>query len=319
MDGDRQVRYVEMSYFQRKLYSLTIRQNFLNTPDGRRGWASDFVAAGYEVYIVDEPFRARSPWETGRGSRALVSYSAEHLQQYFTATSKYNLWPEAALHTQWPGAGVMGDAVFDQFYAACIQFMPNSSFEQAAAQAAGVALLDRIARPAVIVGHSQGGPLPLLLADQRPELAAALILLEPAGPPFREVVFSNETKRDWGVSEIAMTYDPPVTDPAKELVKAVRTYDNPLRRECIVQADSPPPRRLKNVSGKNVLVVTAESSYHHMYDHCTVDFLRQAGCQKLEHVYLEDIGIIGNGHMMFMEKNSHEIQKFLQKWIESVQ
>lgn len=101
-------------------FSNNIHQNFLNTPDGRRGWASDFVAAGHEVYIVDEPFRARSPWETGHGSPALVSYSAEHLQQYFTAAADYNLWPEAALHTQWPGVGVMGDAVFDQFYAACI-------------------------------------------------------------------------------------------------------------------------------------------------------------------------------------------------------
>lgn len=67
----------------------------------------------------------------GDGPRnpALVSYSAEHLQQYLTATADYNLWPEAALHTQWLGAGVMGDVVFDQFYAACIQFMPNSSLK----------------------------------------------------------------------------------------------------------------------------------------------------------------------------------------------
>ncbi len=213
----------------------------------------------------------------------------------------------------------MGDAIFDQFYAACIQFMPNTVFEQAAAQAAGVALLDRIAKPAVLVGHSQGGPLPLLLADRRPDLAAALILLEPAGPPFREVVFSNETKRDWGATEVAMTYDPPVTDPATDLVKTVRTYHNPERLECIVQADSPPPRRLKNVAGKDILIVTAESSYHQIYDHCTVDFLRQAGCHKLEHVYLEDIGIKGNGHMMFMEKNNHKIQRFLQDWVERVQ
>ena len=29
--------------------------------------------------------------------------NAEKLQQRFTATSKYNLWPQAKLHTQWPG------------------------------------------------------------------------------------------------------------------------------------------------------------------------------------------------------------------------
>lgn len=248
----------------------------------------------------------------------MKSYSAELLQQRFTATERYNLWPEAGLHTQWPGAGVMGDAVFDQFYAACIQFLPNLPFEQAATQAAGAALLDRIGKPAVLVGHSQGGPLPLLIADQRPALAAALILLEPAGPPFHEAVFSNATARDWGVTETSLTYEPPVTNPATDLVKAVRTYDDPTKLACTLQADSPPPRQFKNIAGKRMLVVTSESSYHQVYDHCTVDYLRQAGCQQLEHVYLENVGIKGNGHMMFMEKNSHQIQTLLQRWIEQL-
>ena len=34
--------------------------NFTGTPDGRRGWAHDFLRAGYEVYVVDQPGRARS-------------------------------------------------------------------------------------------------------------------------------------------------------------------------------------------------------------------------------------------------------------------
>jgi hypothetical protein len=31
------------------------------------------------------------------------------LQQRFTAPKLYNLWPQASLHTQWNGTGVMGD------------------------------------------------------------------------------------------------------------------------------------------------------------------------------------------------------------------
>ncbi|KAJ3480033.1 hypothetical protein NLG97_g8162 [Lecanicillium saksenae] len=115
-----------------------------------------------------------------------------------------------------------------------------------------------------------------------------------------------------------MTYEPPVTDPATDLVRAVRTYENPPRLACTLQADNPPPRQLKNIAGKQILVVTAESSYHHVYDHCTADYLRQAGCQQLEHVYLEDVGIKGNGHMLFMEKNSRQIQEFIHSWIENV-
>ena len=30
--------------------------NFLNTPDGRAGWADYFLSKGYEVRDLDEPF-----------------------------------------------------------------------------------------------------------------------------------------------------------------------------------------------------------------------------------------------------------------------
>ena len=33
--------------------------NFLGTPDGRQGWANDFLAKGFSVYIVDQVGRAR--------------------------------------------------------------------------------------------------------------------------------------------------------------------------------------------------------------------------------------------------------------------
>jgi len=35
--------------------------NFTGTPDGRRGWAHDFLRAGYTVYVADQPARGRSP------------------------------------------------------------------------------------------------------------------------------------------------------------------------------------------------------------------------------------------------------------------
>ena len=38
--------------------------NFLGTPDGRRGWADDFVAHGYAVYVVDQSGRGRSGFFT---------------------------------------------------------------------------------------------------------------------------------------------------------------------------------------------------------------------------------------------------------------
>jgi len=37
--------------------------NFESTPDGREGWATNFLRAGFAVYLVDQPGRARSPYQ----------------------------------------------------------------------------------------------------------------------------------------------------------------------------------------------------------------------------------------------------------------
>jgi pimeloyl-ACP methyl ester carboxylesterase len=85
--------------------------NYAGTPDGREGWRQFFLRAGYAVYLVDQPSRARSPHlrETGEQSRQPVRW----VERQFTAPELHKLWPQAELHTQWPGAGVEGDPVFD--------------------------------------------------------------------------------------------------------------------------------------------------------------------------------------------------------------
>jgi len=51
-----------------------------------------------------------------------------------------------------------------------------------------------------------------------------------------------------------------------------------------------------------------------VYDRCTVKFLKQAGVE-VEWLRLEDVGIRGNGHMFFLEKNSEEIANVLEGWL----
>ena len=156
-------------------------QNFLNKPDGGRGWASLFIQQGYEVYIIDQISRGRSAWRIGAGASLPTMYSAELIQQRFTAPQDYVLWPQAVNHTQWPGTGKMGDLIFDAFYSSEIQFISNDTYQQGAVQAAGAALLDRIGKPVVLLGHSQGGPMATVIADARPNLTEAIVLLEPMG------------------------------------------------------------------------------------------------------------------------------------------
>jgi hypothetical protein len=111
-----------------------------------------------------------------------------------------------------------------------------------------------------------------------------------------------------------MTYSPALTDPL-DLKTQVITSNSSLYSDCVIQAESPTPRQLINLAKVPVLVMTTESSYHAPYDWCTVQFLKQAGVPA-QHLQLADIGIHGNGHLVFMEKNSLQVAAVLQKWME---
>jgi pimeloyl-ACP methyl ester carboxylesterase len=246
----------------------------------------------------------------------MSTYSSELIQQRFTAPSKYKLWPQAAFHTQWPGEGVMGDAYFDAYYASNTQFLATATTQQSEVKAAGVSLLDRIGKPVILLSHSQGGPMSWLIADARPELTRAIISLEPAGPAFGDVLFSNKSARAFGLTDIPITYDPPVNSPEVDLVK--QTITNTARTgatiACTIQADEPAPRQLVNLKNIPVLLVTAEASYHALYDWGTAKYLQQAGVNVTQ-FELGSMGIRGNGHLFFLERNSDEVADAVERWI----
>jgi pimeloyl-ACP methyl ester carboxylesterase len=136
--------------------------------------------------------------------------------------------------------------------------------------------------------------------------------VEPNGPPFKNAVVNEDKNRAWGLTDIRITYDPPATSPAE--LSAVRETkpDGPDLVVCWKQAD--PPRRLPNLVGIPILIVTGEASFHAPYDHCTSKYLTQAGV-KNTFLRLEDVGIHGNGHMMMLEKNSFDIAAVIEKWM----
>ncbi|ESZ94040.1 hypothetical protein SBOR_5566 [Sclerotinia borealis F-4128] len=305
--------------------------NWLNKPDGSPGWASYFLTKGYEIYILDQTARGRSAWNPS-GNTTLTTYSAERIMQRFTATERYKLWPQATLHTQWPGNGSIGDPIFDAFYASNVQFQSNPIIQQTNMQKAGAALLNRTG-PAVLLSHSQGGLMSWVIADVVPELVRAIVSIEPTGPPFQDVLFPTMMKgglaRDWGIADLQLVYEPELGG-GKVLEKVlVRNEgagagerdgdgdgdgDGELEvevRECWMQVK--PPRILKNLRGIKVLLETGDASFHMLYDGCTVMYLRQAGVD-VQWMRLGDEGIYGNGHMQFLEKNSDEIAEVLDGW-----
>jgi len=288
--------------------------NWMGTPDGRPGWADYFLGQGYLVYLVDQPARGRSAWHPSTNG-PLTILTAPDIERRFTASEIGGFWPQAKKHSQWPSdnpnKGRRGDPVFDAFYATQVESLASATETETLVQAAGSALLDKIG-PAIVVTHSQAGPFGWLLADSRPKAVKGVLAIEPGGPPFQNAVVNEDKARPWGIADIPLTYDPPAKAATDLAVVREAKPDGPDLAVCSKQAD--PPRRLVNLQGIPILILTTESSYHSVYDHCTAKYLTQAGV-KNSFVRLEDQGIHGNGHMVMLEKNSRDVAAFLQKWI----
>lgn len=287
--------------------------NWLTTPDGRPGWAEWFAAHGWKVFLVDAPARGRSARQPDARSPLNIAPVA-WVERTLTAPEAFNLWPQARLHTQWPGGenkGRAGDPVFDQFYASQVATPPRQENETLMLSA-GVALLERTG-PSILIAHSQGAVFAWSIADARPDLVKGIVALEPTGPPYKDPVpRPGNEDRLYGLTSIPLTYDPPVTPASPLVFEQQAEPDAPGLAACWLQAG--PPRRLVNLAGLKVLVVTGEASYHAAYDHCTAGYLRDAGVDA-EHVHLPSVGIHGNGHMLMLETNSDDIAKHLCGWM----
>src|SRR6188508_1730224 len=196
--------------------------NYTGTPDGREGWAQYFVRQGYAVYVVDQPGRGRSgylaeaygPWKVPDGDGG---------QRRYLSQAKYKLWPQAHLHTQWPGSGAPDDAVTLQMTSGYLPEIADFTKQQFLNRDALVALIDRIG-PAILMVHSQAGAFGWPVADARPDQVKAILAVEPNGPPFYQVDFigapdyfkQGPLALPYGLSAVPLAYSPPIAD-AKDL------------------------------------------------------------------------------------------------------
>jgi pimeloyl-ACP methyl ester carboxylesterase len=292
--------------------------NFSGTPDGREGWAQYFVRRGYAVYVVDQVARGRSAhWNEYYGP--VQPARLNQVEERFVGIERFPLWPQAKLHTQWPGTGKPGDQHFDQFYAAQAVSIASFAKQQEINPPAIVALLEKIG-PSIVMIHSQSGAFAWPVADKRPDLVKMIVAVEPNGPPVREAQMIGAP--DWfrdgknvkrsGLGEVPLNYDPPLAGDQQLDFVQQETADGPDMVRCWLQKE--PARKLKNLANIPVSVIVSEASYHAPYDHCTALYLRQAGV-RTDLIRLADLGIRGNGHMMMLEKNSDEIARVMEQWI----
>ena len=292
--------------------------NFMGTPDGREGWAQYFLREGYAVYVMDQPGRGRAayvPEYYGASDRP-----AQPPDERFAASERFNHWPQAHLHNQWPGNATPGDPVYDQFFASQVPSMRDFPLMQKLNRDAIIALLEKIG-PAILLAHSESGAFGWPVADARPNLVKAILAIEPNGPPFYNIenVGGPEWFRDgktisrpWGLSWVPLTYSPPAENGSDLEIVRQDKPDGPDLARCWLQKE--PAKQLPNLQKIPVLVLTSEASYHTPYDHCTAKYLEQAGVHAT-FIRLADIGIHGNGHQMMLEKNNLEIAAVIAKWV----
>jgi len=325
MDGAMYVNYV-IPYNVTHRYPIVLihggvgtGQAFLSTPDGRTGWAQYLAKNGFAVYVVDQPARGRSIYQQPLDG-LVTSNSVLRMEQQFTASQYFDLWPQAHLHTQWPGSGLKGDPTFDNFMRGTNGSVPT---QEALNIASGAALLDRIG-PAIVLGRSQSGIYPFHYADVRPGQVKAMIDIEGATPAFNcpyppscqtyNGVPSTLTPL-WGIASQPITYSPPITDPVSQLVRVPNSAPaGPNEATCWRQGA--PVHTLPNLKGIPTMVMVAEASFAAQTEVCMHQYLEQAGV-KNDFVRLQKEDFKGNGHLMNIELNSDEIAQFLIDWLAS--
>jgi len=295
--------------------------SLIETPDGRPGWAYDFVRQGYTVYMMDYPGQGRSAFIPGLDGSLVPPRSGPLMEEVWSggrpASTAASSWPQAKKYTQWPSnapnKGKMGDPVFDYFAKTELQTVTGPNQEKRTVEAVEQ-LLDLIGQPVILMLNSGIAASGWVVADARSKLVKGIVAVEPVAPPIENAERgARGPGRVWGLTNLPVHYDPPI-EKASDL-ETVRqdSADGPGLIPCWIQKE--PARKLVNLEGIPVLNVSGEASYHRPYAHCIAKWLNQAGV-KTAFVKLEDVGLSGNGHQMMSEANSAGIAKYLQTWLE---
>lgn len=260
---------------------------WLDTPDGRPGWAQRLVEAGYAVVIVDRPGHGRSPFHTETMGPMGPPFSYENGRRIYC--------PEGQQpgHTQWPFAPD-DDAAMDAFIAGYGPLPADLAFSEAMEADRIARLLDTIG-PVILITHSASGPVGWLVADQRPGLVKAIVAVEPMGPPFASI--PNIGTLTWGLAAVPLRYDPPAATPE------------------VVREAAPGTLKLPNLAGLPIVAVTAEASAFAPYSSPIVLQLAAAGAAA-ELLQLPDHGVHGNGHGLIFEKNSDAALAPVLAWLD---
>ncbi|KAF9691345.1 hypothetical protein EKO04_010546 [Ascochyta lentis] len=250
--------------------------------------------SGYQVYIVDIAVNGRSAqhllskYPLGIGSTNSIN------EQGFTAPKDFDHYPQANVHTQWPGNGSRGDPIFDAFTAANVPVSSSNVNVENTTRKSGCEFLSMIGQSYTVC-----------------HLLRANINIEPGNIPFNSLIgnaidagVGRTAARPCGLTYTPLHFDPPVTNCSAITTTKVGP-DDPAKRSCILQTGT--IHKLTQLSKVPYIMITGEASPHITYDHCFVEYCKQMGLHNYQWIKLADIGFKGNAHFMFLENSNQDI------------
>lgn len=256
------------------------RMGWMSTPDGRDGWNDYFLNKGYSTYLVDQPRRG----EAGQTSKA-ASISTDPQELAWFTQFRMGRWPNFNEGSQFP----QDEESINQFFR---QMTPDTGDIDFAVISDALIDVFEKSGPGILLTHSQGG-YPGWTVAANSENVEAVIAIEPGGYPFPEDKMPEPV--DTGYYTVSGT---PMSDEefARLIEKPIIIYYGDY-----VDSDSDLPAERFWGAGLNNAYAFRDL-VNEMGGDCTV-------------VYLPDIGITGNSHFLFQEKNNMEIADTVYSWL----
>ena len=252
--------------------------DWLETPDGRDGWADYFVADGWDVYVVDRPGHGRSQSNPScRDGKVGVANSAIISR---LSTSDPTVWPGGEPTPT--NKAVIGWTASSTTAPYCGDVLAAQKIS---------ALLDEIG-PAVLLAHSAGGGSTFRVPDQNAKNVVGIVAFEAAGANPVAPGFNNSPS-------LITTWK---AEPA--LPQGFAAVD---RGGCPMQGAS--PSKLVNYARVPIILVGSEKGLANQDAlKCQASVWQQAGVDA-SYVYLPDRGLKGGGHFAMAQLDTAKYAK----------
>lgn len=255
-----------------------------STPDGRDGFQNIFLSQGFSVYLLDQPRR-------GKAGRATVpgEIPATPDDQFWFGQFRLGLWPE-----YYPGSQfAKGKEELNQFFR---QITPDTAPYAPEVIADAVIAVFEKSGPGILVTHSQGGGLGWLAALKSDKIRG-IASYEP-GSAF--IFPEGETPAPIASSSSL--------SPLKANSVPLETFKALTRIPIVI------------FYGDNIPATPTDNPYMD-YWRAALEMARKWADVVNRHggdvtvVYLPELGIKGNTHFPFSDRNNLQIADLLSQWL----